>query len=302
MVTFDTILAPQLRSIHLACACFAAAAPLVAAWLHSRAARGDVQARRVGVRLVGWALAALALALVSGLVLGIWNSLVQDNYSELLGALRRKLEWGLAELAFSAVLVYVFWKWWKRTPDLSRGKSILRCSLAVLAGTNLLYHFPLLFAVLDQLRSNPELMESAISSSDFRQMIILPVVFTKALHVILAGVVLCCLVIIWFERKEDEKQGRLTVTVARVLLAALVLQLAVGIWMLVVMPAAQRDVLIGMGGVAPWLLALAVILFVAVTQTLIPVAGGEKPGRRPAWLVGMILAIFLVMSTIAVLQ
>ena len=91
-------------------------------------------------------------------------------------------------------------------------------------------------------------------------------------------------------------------TVARVLLAALVLQLAVGIWMLVVMPAAQRDPLIGMGGVAPWLLALAVILFVAVTQTLIPVAGGEKPGRRPAWLVGMILAIFLVMSTIAVLQ
>ena len=302
MVTFDTILAPQLRSIHLACACFAAAAPLVAAWLHSRAACGDAQACRVGVRLVGWSLVALALALVSGLALGFWNSLVQDNYSELLGALRRKLEWGLAELAFSAVLVYVFWRWWKRTPDLPRGKSILRCSLAVLAGTNLLYHFPLLFAILDQLRSNPELMDSAISSSDFRRMIILPVVYTKALHVILAGVVLCCLVIIWFEREEDGKQGRLTVTVARVLLAALVLQLAVGIWMLVVMPAAQRDPLIGMGGVAPWLLALAVILFVAATQTLIPVAGGEKPGRRPAWLVGIILAIFLVMSTIAVLQ
>jgi len=296
-----TWLSVPLRSIHLASACFAAAAPLVAAWLHSRAARGDAQARNTGLRLVGWSLVSLALALVSGLLLGMLNYLVEDNYSELLGALRQKLEWGLAELAFSAVLVYLFWKWWKRTPDLSRGKSILRCSLAVLAGTNLLYHFPLLFAVLDQLRSNPELMDNAITSSDFRQMIILPVVYTKALHVVLAGVALCCLAIICVKKDGGAEGERLTVAAARILLGTLVLQLLVGIWMLVVMPAAQRDSLIGMGGVAPWLLALALILFVALTQTLIPVAGGEKPGRRPSWMVGLVLAIFLVMSMIAVL-
>ena len=292
---------PLLRSVHLASACFAAAAPMAAAWLHCRAARGDSQARHTGLRLVGWSLVSLALALVTGLLLGLLNYLGEENYSQLVIALRAKLEWGLAELAFSAILVYLFWKWWQRTPDLPRGKSILRCSLAVLAGTNLLYHFPLLFAVLDQLRSNPELMDNAITASDFRQMIILPVVYTKALHVVLAGVALCCLAIICVKKDGGAEGERLTVAAARILLGTLVLQLLVGIWMLVVMPAAQRDSLIGMGGVAPWLLALAVILFVALTQTLIPVAGGEKPGRRPAWMVGLALAIFLVMSMIAVL-
>ncbi|MFP6751593.1 MAG: hypothetical protein VB855_07955, partial [Pirellulaceae bacterium] len=70
-------------------------------------------------------------------------------------------------------------------------------------------------------------------------------------------------------------------------------------WMLVVMPPGQRDPLIGMGGVAPWLLALAVILFVAMNQALLPVAGGEKVGNRPRWLLGMTLLLFLVMSAIA---
>ena len=83
------------------------------------------------------------------------------------------------------------------------------------------------------------------------------------------------------------------------MLATLLLQLLIGIWMLMVMPAPQRELLIGMGGVAPWLLALAVLLFVVVNQVLIPVAGGEKAGNRPRWLVGITLLIFLVMSAIA---
>jgi hypothetical protein len=288
-----------LRSVHLASACFAAAAPMAAVWLHCRAARGDSQARHTGLWLVGWSLVSLALALVTGLLLGLLNYLGEENYSQLVIALRAKLEWGLAELAFSAILVYLFWKWWQRTPDLPRGKSMLRCSLAVLAGTNLLYHFPLLFAILDQLRSNPALMENAITASKFRELIVLPVIYTKALHVILAGVVLCCLAVMCADEDEQQESSRLTTVAARVMLATLLLQLLIGIWMLMVMPADQRELLIGMGGVAPWLLALAVLLFVVVNQVLIPVAGGEKAGNRPRWLVGITLLIFLVMSAIA---
>jgi len=294
-----TVITALLRSAHLAFACFAAAAPLVAAWLHRRAAQGDNPSRRAGLRLAGWSLVSLALALITGLLLGLLNYRGEENYSELLMALRRKLEWGMAELAFSAVLVYLFWKWWKHTPDLSRGKSILRCSLAVLAGTNLLYHFPLLFAVLDQLRDHPDMMKDAITSSEFRQWIIVPVVYTKALHVVLAGVALCFLALICDGGDDPQDSSRLTTLTGRGMLATLVLQLLVGIWMLVVMPPSQRDPLIGMGGVAPWLLALAVILFVAMTQTLLPVAGGEKVGKRPRWLLGMTLLLFLVMSAIA---
>jgi hypothetical protein len=294
-----TWITPLLRSVHLASACFAAAAPMAAAWLHCRAARGDSQARHTGLWLVGWSLVSLALALVTGLLLGLLNYLGEENYSQLVIALRAKLEWGLAELAFSAILVYLFWKWWQRTPDLPRGKSMLRCSLAVLAGTNLLYHFPLLFAVLDQIRSNPELVENAITASIFRQLIVVPAVYTKALHVILAGVVLCCLAVMCAGEEEQQESSRLTTVAARVMLATLLLQLLIGIWMLMVMPADQRELLIGMGGVAPWLLALAVLLFVVVNQVLIPVAGGEKSGNRPRWLVGITLLLFLVMSAIA---
>jgi hypothetical protein len=294
-----TWITPLLRSVHLASACFAAAAPMAAAWLHCRAARGDSQARHTGLWLVGWSLVSLALALVTGLLLGLLNYLGEENYSQLVIALRAKLEWGLAELAFSAILVCLFWKWWQRTPDLPRGKSMLRCSLAVLAGTNLLYHFPLLFAVLDQIRSNPELVENAITASIFRQLIVVPAVYTKALHVILAGVVLCCLAVMCAGEEEQQESSRLTTVAARVMLATLLLQLLIGIWMLMVMPADQRELLIGMGGVAPWLLALAVLLFVVVNQVLIPVAGGEKSGNRPRWLVGITLLLFLVMSAIA---
>ncbi len=294
-----TVITALLRSAHLAFACFAAAAPLVAAWLHCRAAGGDNPSRRAGLRLAGWSLVSLALALLTGLLLGLLNYRAEENYSELLLALRRKLEWGMAELAFSAVLVYLFWRWWKRTPDLPRGKSILRCSLAVLAGTNLLYHFPLLFAILDQLRSEPGLVGNAITSSEFRQWIIVPVVYTKAFHVVLAGVALSLLALICDGGDDSQDSSRLTTVAARGMLATLVLQLLVGIWMLVVMPPEQRDPLIGMGGVAPWLLALAMILFVAMNQALLPVAGGEKVGNRPRWLLGMTLLLFLVMSAIA---
>ncbi|MFP6750460.1 MAG: hypothetical protein VB855_02195, partial [Pirellulaceae bacterium] len=79
-----TVITALLRSVHLAFACFAAAAPMVAAWLHCRAARGDTSSRRAGLKLAGWSLVSLALALLTGLLLGLLNYRAEENYSELL--------------------------------------------------------------------------------------------------------------------------------------------------------------------------------------------------------------------------
>jgi cytochrome bd-type quinol oxidase subunit 2 len=290
-----------LRSIHISTACLAAAGPLLAAWLHSVAARGNDHARQVGLRIVTWSLISLAVALGAGLLLGFQNHLAEENYGQLLAALRAKMEWGIAELFFSVILIVIFWRWWQRTPQLGRGRSLLRCTLAVLAATNLLYHFPLLFAVMDQLRTDPSLMGGGITSSEFRQLIIVPIVYTKAIHVILAGVALACLAIMIVDSPDGQESTTITTSAARILLVTLLLQLVVGIWMLMVMPPAQRDSLIGMAGPAPWLLALAVILWVALNQAVIPIAGGEKSGSRPRWLLGIMFVLLLVMSMIATL-
>jgi hypothetical protein len=55
-------------------------------------------------------------------------------------------------------------------------------ALAILAGTNLAYHFPILMVVLARLVTGEDPAAAVLTAADFRQRIIEPAVFARCLH------------------------------------------------------------------------------------------------------------------------
>ena len=291
------VITPLIRSLHLLTASFASLAPLVAAWMHCRAASGKEGARGVGLKLASWSLISLGLALVTGVLLGLIGFSSDDNYGDIIKALRRKMEWGLAELAFSAALLYAFIRWWKNSAETTVGKSRIRCALAILAGTNLAYHMPLLFAVMDHLRTDPDLYATAITAADFRGLMMEPVVYTKALHVILAGLTLGLAGVMLAEPQELKAVN--SKPAARLMMPILGIQFLLGLAMIIVMPGEQRKALMGMGTPAPWMLTLAVVLFIFINMTVMSAAAPEGDGSRRKRLAWLLVSMFVIMSIIS---
>lgn len=176
-----------LLAAHIICMLVSAVNPLTAVWCEYREGRGDVLAGVVG----RWLLAMALLLFVAGAVLGLLVGWIdwQGGLGSALERLPSKVFFGIIELVFSAVLILVHWQWWRRVTRPSGTIRSIRAMLGILAGTNLLYHFPVLFAVIRHLIHQGEAVGDVLSAGDFRVYLADPAVGSRVIHVVLASVV-----------------------------------------------------------------------------------------------------------------
>ena len=236
-----------LLAIHLICVNIAAGGPLLAAWLDWRGTRGDNAAARAAVFLARTSLAGLIAGSALGLVLGWlkWNA----DYSALwLGPLNYKLKGAIIEIAFSFVLILGWWLWLPGKTGGSRAAMITRSLLALLAATNLLYHFPLLFSVAAHLQAAGQTSGPTINGAAFRSLLDAEAL-ALMIHVALAslamtGMMLLGLALRW-QRQGNEAAPAIAKSGARWALAASLLQLPVGLWLLMSLPSEAQSQLMG---------------------------------------------------------
>ena len=165
---------------------------------------GDEAAAKAAVALARWSVWGLLIGAGLGLLVG-WMKWDADYRSLWLGPLSYKLHWAGVEAIFSLVLMIGWWLWLPGKAGGSRRAMVARGLIAVLAATNLLYHFPILFSVAAQLVDAGQTSGGRIGGAEFRRLMIAGEAPALAIHVALAsvavaGVVLLGLALRWQRR------------------------------------------------------------------------------------------------------
>lgn len=275
-----------LLAVHLAAMNVASAAPLAGAWLR-RLARREADGEsgwleRGARRIFVWSLAALTIgALVGG-------AMLISPSAGMRAALARFPEnaywFAGAEILFSATCIAGCWKLarWPKTTWL----------LALATSTNLLYHFPPLMAVLGELAADGGWAdEELITRGVLRQLWMRPEVLSLWMHVTLASIALgftAAIVAVGSlavqpadDATQPEQQfNRVTRLFAGTALAATLLQIPVGIWLLLVSDDAAQQSMMGDNWLATVGLAGGVWVALGVIQSLAALAWGGYDRRQ----------------------
>ena len=273
-----------LLAAHLLCVNVASGGPIVAAWLDWRGTRADEAAAKAAAYLARASLVGLAVGAALGLVIGWlkWNEAYQSLW---LGPLSYKLHWAGIEAIFSLVLMVGWWWWLPGRAGGSWWGMAARSLVAVLAATNLLYHFPLLFSVAARLTDAGEGSGDRIGGAEFRRLMIIGDTPAIATHVALAslavaGVMLLGLALRWLRQGDEAGAGRVARWGGRWALVASVAQLPVGLWTLLVMPAAAQSRMMGESALGTLLFLAALVAALWLINELLHISMGETTRPR----------------------
>ena len=194
-----------LLASHLLCVNLAMTGPLACAALRFRAARrDDTLADHVGRRLVK----VCQISLLIAIGLGLFSSWLmwefgQRQFFDALGRLpARRIYWGLAELAFYFLCMSLYGMLWDRL----RGRPVLHASIAVVAATNLMYHFPPLFVIIGQLAAGAPGRE-AIDTSQLRQLMVEPAVLARLAHHLMASLTITAVAVMIGAQRMTDTRG-----------------------------------------------------------------------------------------------
>jgi len=242
------LLEALLMTAHLLCVNVASGGPLVSVWLDWRGVRGDEAAAKAAAYLARASVLGLLVGAALGILVGWlkWNA----EYRALwLGPLNYKLHWAGLEAIFSLVLYIGWWLWLPGRLGGSFRAMATRGLVAVLAATNLLYHFPVLFSVADRLANAGPVSSARITGAEFRRLMVEAETPALAVHVALASVAMAGVMLLGFalrglRRGESASASRIAVWGGRIALVPSLLQLPVGLWTLTTMsPAAQSRIM-----------------------------------------------------------
>lgn len=298
-----------LLAAHLLAASIASIGPLVGVGLERPAARGDRVARWMGRWLAWHSLAALAVTASIGVLQGwlAWDA----PYQAAVAKLGAKVFYGVLEVLFSAVLMLAIALSWERqrrrdeesarqAGDVAplRGRS-LRVTLAVLAGSNLVYHFPILMVVLARLVTGEDPAAAVLTAADFRQRIIEPAVFARCLHFWLASVAVagCWLLAVAWLRGGDDG-SRIARWGARIAVIPALLQIPSGIWLLSELPPLRQSHLLGGDGLATAAFGASVLLAMWLLNQLAAIGFGETDRPRLARAAATLVAVMVLMAVV----
>jgi len=291
----------MLLAVHLICVNVASAGPVVCAWLDWRSE--CAVARRAAKFLATVSFALLLLGSVIGVAVAslLWN----DAYRDLLHVFQYKITWGVQELLFSVVLLalYAIAVW--ISPTRRFAWRLLRASVAILAATNLLYHFPTLFLVMSEVQAGHLDRPAAITADNFRDLMTQGFIVARAVHFWLAsfavtGVSLICFAR-WIQRTADETEAAARVAVwgARIALVPTLLQILVGVWVLSVLPPVEQQRLLGSDLIAASLLGASLITALWLMHQLSSVAMGETSPRALSIVIGTTVVVVVLMTAAA---
>lgn len=288
-------------AVHLWCVNVASAGPLVSAWLDWRGIRREDLATRAARFLSAKALVLLFVGTVLGLIMAglIWN----DEYHQLLHAFVYKIKWAGWELLFSAVLMglHSFLLW--RGPAMGLVSRLFRSGIAVLAATNLLYHFPTLLLVVSEMNAGDLPQPQAVDAGSFRRLMAEPSVVARSAHFLLASFAVTGVALVAYgaRLKRDETTegdgGRVATWGARLALVPTLMQIVVGIWVISVLPAPMQQRLLGGDLVAAGLFASSIVVALYLMQQLAIVAMGDTSPvqlKRSVWLMVAVVSLMTI--------
>ncbi len=289
-----------LLASHLLAMNVATAGPLVCIWLRVRGLRGDAGADGVGRRLAAWSLWGLFIGIIFGSILvGIaWADADQSYWDAARRFEQSTYVFATAELVFTAACLAIYLATWNRW----RGRPRLHGLFAVLAATNLAYHFPPLMVVLGQLSSRPELTDAAIiTRSVYRHLMMRPEVLANVLHFVLASAAVTGLLLMHLTSRQapqstEQHNSQLVSGGAWIALVASTTQLAAGTWVLIQLPSSARNSLVGDDWLGTCLFVLSIGTAFGAMHTLSGVAMGETSNAAVWRSTVLILAVVFLMA------
>lgn len=283
----------------------AAVGPLLAIWLDIRSIRRDQpEVARLG-RLVGWcSLAAFALGMVLGLVQGllIWLEGGDAYFAALANVWDSKVIYGFMEIAFSAVCLLLYLAWWQYGKRAAMWKRVVSRFLAILAATNLLYHFPTLFTIVGMMARGEVSVDPPVDSSEFRSLLIQGEVIWFTLHFWLASFAVSGLITGMFCLKRlPEDQREATAGAAfTIALVPTVCQIVVGFMLTTSLNSAQQSRLMGGDPLCTALFAISLGMALWLMHLLASLAFFEREAKK-AHQASLVLGGTILLMTAAML-
>jgi len=278
----------------------ASAGPLVCVWLDWRSARGDEVAQRATTFLAWKSLVMLVVGGVFGLLVAafFWN----DAYHDLMHVFMYKIKWGAWELLFSLVLMGLYAALVTRGAPRGLLGKLGRASIALLAGTNLLYHFPVLFIVISEVAGGYLEMPEKVDAVIFRGLMKESSVLARSVHFWFASFAVTGVALIshgkWLLRKDEASEvgSRIAVWGARLALVPTVLQILVGVWVLSVLPPLMQQRLMGRDLLVACAFGLSIIGALWLMHQLSAVAFGDTKPRTLKMAVHLMYAVVILMT------
>lgn len=306
-IWFDLLIG-SLNGVHLLLVNIASAGPLLAACVEWRRGIDPAEGNRWVRHLLGIALGSLIFGGALGLVVGsfVWS----QGLSDVLARMPSKVRFGIVELVFSLVCMIAHLTWAARTTSSGLVARLGRTVLGVLSSTNLLYHFPVLFAVTSELMHQGQQHGPILTASDFRGWLINSSAGVRALHAALAAVALTgiyvCAAACWSGGKTGPSSDTLPGAIQRWVtwggrwaLAATAAQWLVGFWVVLRLTSAASHRLLGEDVLAAPLMLLCVIATFALTHLCAILAQGQASRRHVTITTLLMVTVVLLMSIVS---
>ena len=313
---------------HLIAVNVAAAGPLFCVALEWRGMRrGDSAILAIARRFAVLSLASFAAGVFSGAMLLAIIWYVEPSYW---AAIRRVPEhrWWFfgGEIVFYLVFMVAYvWLWnggvgrhvALRDADASlrHGESsigVIRLRgrlwhrlLAIMAATNVLYHFPPLFTMLSLMSTRPELADATLDRSLYVRLFTDAETLARVAHhwlssITTAGGALMLIAARSNRELQPETEQRssdwATTFAARVALLATALQLPAGLWLLFASPAQAQSQLLGGQMPTTLLFATAIFAMVLLLQSLATQALGDGSRSTAIMTAALLLVVLVLMS------
>lgn len=279
-------------SLHLVCMNLAAGGLLVASGVELFAGKDSERAAKLSAKLASHA----AMGLIAGAALGgvmllyFWSANYQDIFLRRLGT---RPAFSLVQVGFSLVLHTIQWRWTKAST--AGAGRYWRAALALVSSTNLIYHFPTLFAIVAEIVTTSTADSPAIDRKQFYAFLGSGPILSHAAHFFLAALATSGVVGAIFVRDEPAPAG-IRGFCSSIALLSTVLQIPVGIMVYMTLPASAQRGLIGdnLPLSIAFLASLASALW--LMQSLMSQLPGDSPKTRPIWSGAALLLTILLMS------
>lgn len=292
-----------LLSAHLLMVNLAMAGPLLCVWLEWRDTRYDDRlAGRASLTLARLSLGALAGGIALGFVLLAirWWRDDRAYLSAFTYVPESRLWFGAAELGFYFVCMGAYLAFWNRLSH----RRLFHRALAIAAGTNLMIHFPALFAIISVLSTRAELAGHALDRAGFQKLLVDGEVLSRVVHVWLSSIAIGGAVVmgLGLQDARDPVQRasaeRLIQRGALIALVPMLLQIPSGLWLAMEIPDSARDPLFGGDWFASGLFVAAIVSALYLMHRLAGVAlGDHNPKQIRATIAVMLLIVLLMVGT-----
>lgn len=292
-----------LLAVHLAAVNLGAAAPLVSMALRWQSRRGDDPlADRVARQLAVTSLVAASAGMLLGLVmlLIVWRDPGNPFMRGQAQFPASRYYNSLVELVFFYAVMGAYiglWQRWRQRP-------VAHGALALLASTDLMYHFHPLLVMIPTVPFRADLAGAVIDRAAYRALLVDPEIASRVLHAWVASIALAALATMVLavrspveaDRPAAAAAGRIGQWGARLALLATLLQPVFGIWVLMNLPTTARYGLLGDDLPGTLLLAAAVVTTLALLHLLATAALATADRTT---VVRAVVAALLVMTLMA---